>query len=152
MSITDATSSQVGIDGGATAVSICLLKTARYGSSAIAGSSHAAETDGRSLTAVYHSTWTSGRVSHSTNVHAASRTSESLKTARSAPPMKDASCSPAGSVARATFYMPAASSSLRIPTCHGPETNDAILPAMKSGSREPCGRSVGARPSVKNDW
>ena len=60
-SMAAATSSHVGIAGGALASSSCSPNADSSSSSASAGSSHAACTDGRSLTVSYHFTCTSGR-------------------------------------------------------------------------------------------
>src|SRR5690606_29937498 len=69
-SIAEATSSHVGIAGGALASSSCSPNVASSGSSASAGSSHATCTAGRSFTVSYHLTCTSGRDRYSTNAHA----------------------------------------------------------------------------------
>ena len=65
------------------------------------GRSQAEVTDGRSLTVLYHSTCTSGRLEPLDELPGAVAVVGSLKTARSAPPMNDGRPTPAGSGATA---------------------------------------------------
>jgi len=81
--------SQVGIAGGALPLSSWSPNTFSCSSPASVSSSHAAWTDGRSETVLYHLTCTSGCIRYETNFQAASRFFEFLNTDMLLPPMND---------------------------------------------------------------